>query len=234
MDTHRINPHKLRFLELLAPDEIAAQGGSDFAHYRSVVPVHCVEPRLCQVPGEPQNSNPQRLRSQLISLSLQRQQRLFERLPAVLVVDRRVEVGRGELLELILGQVFLVFADELHGRDHFVGVGFRGGQVVERVRRLGKGRRRLLARALRQEAEQLVDDLAVVQRFVCLPDSFVYDESTLVCAGLRGQTLFFQAEPQFIQTFLKQGNDCQKTERQSEGTFYNSKLSLLVSSASKQ
>ena len=58
--THRIDPHHLGLLELLALDEIPAEGGGDFGHDWSGVPVHHVVLGFRHVPHETENGDPQR------------------------------------------------------------------------------------------------------------------------------------------------------------------------------
>lgn len=61
MTTDRVHAHHLSLLELLAADEVAAEGGRHLGHDGGVVTLHGVIPRLRQVSAEPQDRHPQRL-----------------------------------------------------------------------------------------------------------------------------------------------------------------------------
>ena len=55
----RVQAHHLGLLELLAPDEVPPERGSDLGHHRRRVLLHGVVARLGQVTHEAKNSDPQ-------------------------------------------------------------------------------------------------------------------------------------------------------------------------------
>ena len=80
-----LHAHHLRLLELLALDEVPAEGGRHLGHDGGGVPVAGVVARLGQVAHEPKDGDPEGERRQLVALRLQGQQRVLQRLPRVLV-----------------------------------------------------------------------------------------------------------------------------------------------------
>ena len=55
----RVQAHHLGLLELLAPDEVPPERGSDLGHHRRRVLLHGVVPRLRQVTHEPEYGDPE-------------------------------------------------------------------------------------------------------------------------------------------------------------------------------